>query len=284
MDIVVLVKGVPDFRQGKVAFKEDNTLDRSKTPTVLNPNDYIALHAALETKVKHGGTVHVVCMGPPNYRVILQEAMKDVYGDKLYLLSDRALAGADTLATAEALSAGIRKIGPVDLIFAGFKTADGETGQTGPQTAWKLGMPLVTHVTRFEVDDHTGTAVADRVAYDEVETIEAPLPLIVVTDPGFKADYRRADHLLKVRELREQTVKRAATYEKFMKMWGAPDLTPPNGTADPKRIGLGGSPTIVRAVDPIPQAPQERTASVLKGDADGVQQAAKLILQALGGK
>jgi electron transfer flavoprotein beta subunit len=283
MDYVVLVKGVPDFRRGKVAFKDDHTLDRSKTPTVLNPNDVMALQAALECKVKYGGTVHLMCMGPPNYRVILQEAMDAVYGDKAYLLSDRALGGADTLATAEALQAGIRKIGNVDIVFAGFKTADGETGQTGPQAAWKLGYPLVTHVTSFEFDTRAGVARAERVAYDEVEEIEAPLPLFVVTDPGFKPHYRRAEHLLKFKELRAQTQLRAKTYEKVYAMWGAADLTAPNGKADPKRIGIAGSPTIVRAVDPIPQAPQERTATVVPGDQRGVEQAAKRIAQVLAG-
>lgn len=284
MDYVVLVKGVPDFRRGKVAFKDDHTLDRSKTPTVLNPNDRQALEAALEAKVKYGGTVHVMCMGPPNYRVILQMAMEEVYGDKLYLLSDRALGGADTLATAEALQAGIRKIGDVDIVFAGFKTADGETGQTGPQTAWKLGYPLVTHATRFEVDTHAGGARGERVAYDEVEQLEGPLPVFVVTDPSFRTHYRKAAELLKHKELRAQTVKRAKEYEKHFVMWGAPDLTPPNGTADPRRIGIGGSPTIVRAVDPIPQAPQERKATVLQGDREGIQQAAKRVVQVLGGR
>ena len=283
MEYVVLVKGVPDFRRGKVAFKDDHTLDRSKTPTVLNPNDFQALQAALECKVKFGGTVHVMCMGPPNYRVILQEAMDLVYGDKAYLLSDRALGGADTLATAEALQAGIRKIGSVDIVFAGFKTADGETGQTGPQCAWKLGYPLITHVTKFELDPRTGRALAERVAYDEVEEIEAPTPCFVVTDPSFRAHYRRADHLLKLKELRAQTQLRAKTYEKVYQMWGAADLTAPNGKADPKRIGIAGSPTIVRAVDPIPQAPSERTATVVQGDTAGVQQAAKRIAQVLAG-
>lgn len=282
MDFVVLVKGVPDFRRGKVAFKDDHTLDRSKTPTVLNPNDRFALEAALEAKVKYGGTVHLVCMGPPNYRVIIQEAMDQVYGDKGYLLSDRALGGADTLATAEALQAGIRKIGNVDVVFAGFKTADGETGQTGPQTAWKMGYPLITHVTEFGIGAE-GKATLERVAYDEVEEVEAPLPCFVVTDPTFRTSYHRADHLLKFKELRERTQRRAKEFEKHFKMWGAVDLTPPNGTADPKRIGITGSPTIVRSVDPIKQAPSERTATVLQGNPEGVRQAAKQIAQVLVG-
>lgn len=283
MDFAVLVKGVPDFRRGKVAFKEDHTLDRSKTPTVLNPNDRFALEAALEAKVKHGGTVHVLCMGPPNYKVILQEAMESVYGDRLYLLSDRALAGADTLATAEALAAGIRKLGRVDAVFAGFKTADGETGQTGPQTAWKLAMPLVTHATRLELDPRTGLARAERVVGDEVEEVEAPTPCFVVTDPGFRVRYRRAEHLLKHKELRERAARRAREYERHLQVWSAADLTPPKGSADPAKLGLAGSPTIVRAVEPIPQAPQERKATVLRGDREGVREAAKLIAQAVRG-
>ena len=74
MKYVVLVKGVPDFRHGHVKFKEDNTLDRGGTPTVLNPNDHLALQGALEAKVKHGGEVHLISMGPPNYKKIIAEA------------------------------------------------------------------------------------------------------------------------------------------------------------------------------------------------------------------
>src|SRR5687767_15065497 len=121
MHTIVLVKGVPDFREGKVSFKEDNTLNRGATPTVLNPNDRLALAAALEQKVKHGGRVSLMSMGPPNYKSILKEAM-EVYGDDAYLLSDRMMGGADTLATAWTLSGGIKKVGMPDLVIAGFKS------------------------------------------------------------------------------------------------------------------------------------------------------------------
>jgi len=153
MDSLVLTKGVPDFREGVVSFDEDGHLERGKTPTVMNPNDKHALRAALQTKVRHGGDVSLMSMGPPGYQEVLQEGMEDVYADDLYLLSDREMAAADTWATAITLATGIEHRGMPDLIFAGFKTADGETGHTGPQTAWALEMPLLTHVVALDVDE-----------------------------------------------------------------------------------------------------------------------------------
>lgn len=278
MKYVVLVKGVPDFRHGHVKFKEDNTLDRGATPTVLNPNDHLALHAALEAKVKHGGEVHLVSMGPPNYKKIIAEAM-GIYGDAGALCSDIKLGGADTLATAYTLSAAIKKIGNIDIVFAGFKSADGETGQTGPQVAWKLGWPIVTHVTRLEIDERARTFTAERFVYDEIEEVTGPLPAVIVTDPGFKPTYTKASHRLKYRDLAEETKERAKTILDNIPVWGAGDL----GVAE-DTVGLRGSPTIVRMVEPIPAAPSERKALVLDGAKDqDVEEAARIIVQKLGG-
>jgi electron transfer flavoprotein beta subunit len=260
MDCIVLVKGVPDFREGKVSFKEDNTLNRGATPTVLNPNDHHALRAALSVKVRHGGRVNVVSMGPPNYKSILKEAF-EFYGDKAYLLSDRMLGGADTLATAYTLSAGIRKIGLPDLIIAGFKSADGETGQTGPQTAWLLDMPVVTHVTEFDVDEARKVVIAKRLDGLEVETVECPLPAFLVTDPTFNVRYRSARHRLRLQQLQTETRARAEAIDAHFQMWGLADLP-----VEPNKVGLKGSPTIVAKVEPIPVAPKERTAQIFRGD------------------
>jgi electron transfer flavoprotein beta subunit len=276
MEIVVLVKGVPDFREGKVSFKEDNTLNRGATPTVLNPNDHQALAAGLEVKVKNGGTVHLMSMGPPNYKSILKEAMER-YGDDAYLLSDRMMGGADTLATARTLAAGINKVGKIDLVVAGFKSADGETGQTGPQTAWFLGMPMITHVTKLEVDVENHRIVAERTVYNEVEEVEAPLPAFIVTDPGFTTHYRKATQRLKHKKLVEETQERAGGIDDVFSMWNVEALG-----IDPGLVGLRGSPTIVAKVEPIPAAPQERTAKVLDGTKDeDLTEAARLIAAAL---
>jgi electron transfer flavoprotein beta subunit len=261
MDIVALTKGVPDFREGQVSFDEDGHLERGETPTVMNPNDEFALRAALQTKVRHGGTVSVMSMGPPGYQDVLREAMESVYADDAYLLSDREMAAADTWATSITLATGLQKRGIPDLTVAGFKTADGETGHTGLQTAWCLDMPVITHVVALDVDPESERIRAKRLVegdIEEIETVEAPLPAFVVTDPEFEPAYRQAAHRLKRKDLREETQERAADFEDHLTVWNQEELN-----LDPDFIGLDGSPTIVESVDPIPKAPSEREATMV---------------------
>jgi len=271
MHMVVLTKGVPDFREGQVSFDEEGHLERGKTPTVMNPNDSFALQAALQTKVRHGGDVSVMSMGPPGYKEVLQEAMESVYADDLYLLSDREMAAADTWATAITLSTGIENLDErPDLVFAGFKTADGETGHTGPQTCWGLDMPVITHVVALDVDEDEGTVRAKRLVegdIEEIETVEAPMPCFIVTDPEFEPSYRTATHRLTWKDLRAQTRERAEEFEEHLTVWDHEALN-----LDPDYIGLDGSPTIVSSVDPIPKAPAEREATMVSpDDAEGMR-------------
>lgn len=261
MHSIVLTKGVPDFREGQVSFDEDGHLERGKTPTVMNPNDEHALHAALQTKVRHGGRVSVMSMGPPGYGDVLKEAMESVYADDLYLLSDRELAASDTWATAITLATGLEKLGIPDLVFAGFKTADGETGHTGPQTCWALDLPMITHVISLDVDEEERTVRAQRLVegdVEEVETVETELPAFVVADPEFEASYRTAGERLALKALHEQTTERAREHEQHLTTWDHADLN-----LDPDYIGLDGSPTIVSSVDPIPKPPAEREATMV---------------------
>jgi len=263
---LVLTKGVPDFREGQVSFDEEGHLERGETPTVMNPNDEFALEAALQTKVRNGGTVGVMSMGPPGYEDVLREAMETVYADELFLLSDREMAAADTWATAITLATGIEKLaetdrGAPDLVFAGFKTADGETGHTGLQTAWGLDRPMITHVIAMEVDEDEGRVRAKRLVegdVEEIETVEAPLPAVIVADPEFEPSYRRADHRLTLKDLQAETAERAEDYEEHLTTWSQQELN-----LDPDYIGLDGSPTIVESVDPIPKAPAEREATMI---------------------
>lgn len=259
METLVLTKGVPDFREGQVSFDEDGHLERGKTPTVMNPNDKHALEAALQTRVRHGGRVSLLSMGPPGYKEILQEGMRDVYADDLFLVSDREFAAADTWATAITLSTAIRHHGEPDLVFAGFKTADGETGHTGPQTCWCLDWPLVTHVIAMEIDEPTRQLRAKRLVegdVEEIETVEVSLPAVVVVDPEFEPTYRTATERLEHKRLRRETRARAEAYEEHLEMWDHEELN-----LDPDYVGLDGSPTIVEGVDPIPRAPAEREAT-----------------------
>lgn len=265
MYTVTLTKGVPDFSEGAVSFDEEGHLERGETPTVMNPNDGFALRAALQTKVRHGGTAAVMSMGPPGYKDVLREAMESVYADELYLLSDREMAAADTWATAIALVTGIRNLDTTpDLVVAGFKTADGETGHTGLQTCWCLDRPIITHVIALDIDPDGGRVRAKRLVegdIEEIETVEAPLPAMIVTDPEFEPTYRTASHRLTLKDLREGTQARAEEFEDHLTTWDHEDLN-----LDPDYIGLDGSPTIVSSVDPIPRAPSEREATMIEPD------------------
>ncbi|GAA0257642.1 electron transfer flavoprotein subunit beta/FixA family protein [Halobaculum roseum] len=259
MHTVVMTKGVPDFREGKVAFDEDGHLERGNTPTVMNPNDEHALRAALQTRVRHGGRVSVMSMGPPGYEDVLREAMESVYADDCYLVSDKQFAAADTWATAITLATAIEHLGEPDLVFAGFKTADGETGHTGPQTCWGLDMPIVTHVVALDIDPEDRTLRAKRLVegdIEEIETVETSLPAFVVADPEFEPSYRTARHRLERKRLREEARERAADIDEHVTYWDHEELN-----LDPDYVGLDGSPTIVSSVDPIPRAPAEREAT-----------------------
>ena len=280
MNILTLTKGVPDFREGKVSFDEDGHLERGKTPTVMNPNDKIALRAALQTKVRNGGHVSLMSMGPPGYKEVLQEGMAEVYADDLYLLSDREMGAADTWATAMTVATGIEQLEEEpDLIFAGFKTADGETGHTGPQTNWCIDInenltdrPIITHVISLEIDEAERTVRAKRLVegdVSEIETVEADLPAFIVTDPEFEPTYRKAEHRLTYKDLREQTQERAEELDldEDVTVWNQEDLN-----LDPDFIGLDGSPTIVAGVDPIPKGPSEREATKIEPDDDAAME------------
>ncbi|MXR50514.1 electron transfer flavoprotein subunit beta/FixA family protein [Halovenus sp. WSH3] len=271
MHMVTLTKGVPDFREGKVSFDEEGHLERGKTPTVMNPNDKIALQAALQAKVRVGGRVSLMSMGPPGYKEVLQEGMEDVYADDLYLLSDREMGAADTWATAMTISTGLAMFDEEpDLIFAGFKTADGETGHTGPQTNWCIDIndeltdrPIITHVISLDIDEEERTVRAKRLVegdISEIETVEADLPAFIVTDPEFEPSYRRAEYRLRYKDLREDAEERAEALdpEEDITVWDHEDLN-----LDPDFIGLDGSPTIVAGVDPIPKGPDEREATMI---------------------
>jgi electron transfer flavoprotein beta subunit len=264
VDTFVLTKGVPDFREGQVSFDEDGHLERGKTPTVMNPNDEHALRAALQTRVRHGGSVRVLSMGPPGYKEVLQEAMETAYADDLTLVSDRAFAAADTWATAITLATAVEHLGRPDLLLAGFKTADGETGHTGPQTCWGLGLPVVTHVVSLSLDPDERRLRAQRLVegdVEEIETVACDLPAFVVTDPEFEPGYRTAGERLEHKRLRATARERAGNYEQHLTTLDHEQLN-----LDPDYVGLDGSPTIVESVDPIPKAPAEREATPVDPD------------------
>jgi len=184
--IVVLVKQVPDTANvtGE-AMKEDGTVNRGALPAVFNPEDLNALEEALRLRDRHGGRVTVLTMGPPSAAQVLREALFRG-ADEVVLLSDRAFAGADTLATSYALARAIEHLGESDLVLCGRQAIDGDTAQVGPQTAEKLGLPQITCVSRIDELEAPGASPGDpgsvtatRSVEGGTETLRAPLPALL---------------------------------------------------------------------------------------------------------
>jgi electron transfer flavoprotein beta subunit len=225
-------------------------------------------------------------MGPPIADVALQQAQLICDAEELHLYSDRMFAGADTLATAEVLKNGVFKVdgGPVDIVFSGHRASDGETGQTGPQTAWKLGFTFLGNVIDYDVDIERRTVRAKRLIslqglYDVVEEIEAPLPVFIAIDPSYKSLFNTVSQRLAFEKYRKEARSRALNYKQALKVFNAQQLG-----ADPKLVGLPGSPTIVYKVERIPKAKASRKAQVIEGsDREEIRKVAAKIYEVLGG-
>lgn len=234
LNIIVLAKQVPDTRNvGKDAMNADGTINRAALPAIFNPEDLNALEQALRLKEQYPGTtVKVLTMGPPRAAEIVREGMfRGTDGG--YLLTDRAFAGADTLATSYALSTAIRKIGEYDIIIGGRQAIDGDTAQVGPQVAEKLGLTQITYAEEIlKVED--GRITVKRHIDGGVETVEGPLP-IVITVNGSAAPCRPRNAKLLM------THKNAEITE-----WSVADID-----GDVAQCGLSGSPTKVKAIQNI---------------------------------
>ena len=266
LNIAIIVKLEPDFSEGNVSYNPDGTLNRAETKNILGPHSAIAANAAFYSKIKYGAKISVATMGPPMADSILQQAQQICDADDLYLYSDRIFAGADTLATAEVLKSGILKIdGKMDIVFSGHRASDGETGQTGPQTAWKLGMTFLGNVIDYEVNVENRTVRAKRLVkiqgmYDVVEDIEAPLPVFIAIDPSYKASFNTISQRLAYEKYQKEALKRAQNHKQFLKIFNATDIS-----TDPKMVGIAGSPTIVYKVERIPKGKATRQAEVIDG-------------------
>ena len=182
LNIIVLAKQVPDTRNvGKDAMKEDGTINRSALPAIFNPEDLNALEQALKLKDENPGTtVTVLTMGPGRAAEIIREGMYRG-ADRGIVLSDRAFAGADTLATSYALATAGRKIGNFDLIIGGRQAIDGDTAQVGPQIAEKLNLPQVTYAEEI-IEAKDGKVTVKRRLENGVETVRAPYPCVVTVN------------------------------------------------------------------------------------------------------
>ncbi|GAB6280735.1 MAG: electron transfer flavoprotein subunit beta [Thermovirga sp.] len=199
MRIAVLLKQVPDTDEVKID-EEKGVLVREGVGAIINPLDLHALEAAMDLKRSLEAVVTVFSMGPPQADGALREAVA-LGAEEVFLLSDPAFAGSDTWATARVLAAALSAFGPFDLVLAGEKATDGETGQVGPETAVMCGIPFSTYVSRFSVSGESVTV--RRTVEDGMETQRLPLPCLLtllrdINEPSMptlsgKMRARRAD-------------------------------------------------------------------------------------------
>jgi electron transfer flavoprotein beta subunit len=286
LNVAVIVKLEPDFSEGNVSYNADGTLNRAETKSILGPHSAIASNAAFYAKVKYGARIAIGTMGPPIAESALQQAQLLSDADELHLYSDRIFAGADTLATAEVLKAGIHKVegGKVDIVFSGHRASDGETGQTGPQTAWKLGYTFLGNVIDYDVDLQSRLVRARRLVslqgfYDIIEEVETPLPVFMSVDPSYKALFNTVSQRLAVEKYEKEAKIRAQNYKQYLKVLNTQQLG-----IDPKLVGLPGSPTIVYKVERIPKAKTSRKTEVIDGsDHEQLAKVAARIYEVLGG-
>ena len=228
MKIFVCIKQVPDTTNVRIN-PETNTLVREGVQSIINPFDVYAIEEAVRLKEKHGGTVTVITMGPPQASEALRESI-GLGADSVYLVSDRAFAGADTLATAYALSCAIRHLGGADVILMGRQAIDGDTGQVGPGVAENLDISHVTDIRKIE-EISDGRIVVERLLEEGYARIAARLPVVLTVVKEINTP--------RLPSLKGKLAARKAE---------VPVLKASDIGADVQRLGLNGSPTQVMKI------------------------------------
>ena len=274
LNVAVIVKLEPDFSEGNVSYNADGTLNRAETKNTLGPHSAVAVSAAFYAKVRYGARVTISTMGPPIADLALQQSQLISSADELHLYSDRIFSGADTLATAEVLKTGIEKSQEkMDIVFSGHRASDGETGQTGPQTAWKLGFPFLGDVIDYDVNLETRTVRAKRLItlqgfYDIIEEVEVPLPVFITIHPSYRSLFKTVSERLAFEKYQKEAKVKTENYKQYLKIFNAEQL----GLKDLSLVGLPGSPTIVYKVERIPKGKANRNAEVIDGsDSEAVR-------------
>lgn len=229
MNIVVPIKQVPETSNVKMD-PVTGTMIRDGVESIINPLDLYAIETAIQLKEEHGGKVTAITMGPPSAEKALREAIA-MGCDEGVLVSDRKFSGADTWSTAYVLVNAVRTLGDVDLIIAGERATDGDTGQVGPAMASALDLPLATYISRIDKVDSNCLTV-ERLVEDGYETLEVDLPalLTVVKEISYP----------RLPTLRGKQKARATDL---------PVLTAADLPVEEAKLGLKGSPTRVVKIE-----------------------------------
>lgn len=256
---VVCMKVVPKPEEIRVDPKT-HMLERADARSEINPPDMNALEMALGLKDLHGGRVSILSMGPPLFDPLLRVGVA-MGADHVYLLSDRAFAGADTLATTYTLAQGINKISDANLIFCGEESSDGATGQVPAGLAEWLDVCQLSLLTNINVDLKQGIAQGTRELKGGYEIVKVPTPCVVsvktaCNEPRFM-DFE---------------IKPWAFEKERLTVWDAASVE-----ADQDFIGLAGSPTIVSGLDQAPS--QDRKRQFLDGSPKEITKELSRILE-----
>ena len=252
MNIVVCIKQVPETTDIQID-KESNTLIRRGVPSIINPFDTYALEEALRIRERCGGHTTVITMGLPQASDVLKEAIA-MGIDEAVLLTDRAFAGSDTLATSFTVAQAIKKTGKYDIIICGKQASDGDTAHVGPGIAEVLGIPMITFVRKIE-EIKDGYIRAEKITEEGYQVLETRLPALITV-------------VKEINEPRLPSLKGKLRAKKAeILTWGSDALS-----ADADRFGFPGSPTqVTRIFTP----PKRQKGEMLQGKVD--EQAAKLV-------
>ncbi len=249
MRIVVCIKQVPAATEVRIN-PETNNLIREGTAGIINPYDMQALEEGLRVRERCGGKVAALSMGPPQVVEALREAIS-MGVDEGILISDRAFAGSDTLATSYTLSRGIAKLGSYDLVICGRQAIDGDTAQVGPQLSEFLGIPLIAYVRKIE-EIKPGYLRVERVMDEGCDVIETSLPALITVN--------REINKPRLPSLRGQLRAKKAQ----ITAWRQADLD-----LDPAKIGTPGSPTkVAKLFTPKPKGKGEMLTGSVAGMVD----------------
>ncbi|MSQ07302.1 MAG: electron transfer flavoprotein alpha/ beta subunit [Dehalococcoidia bacterium] len=268
MKIAVCVKYVPVVARMRFDY-ERKTIIREGVPSEVNPFDVLALVRAVQMKRGQHDEVVAVCMGPPNAKEGLVQCLA-LGADRAVLLTDRALAGSDTLATARALSLVLQREQP-ELIICGRNSADAETGQVGPELAELLGIPHISQVRKLDLRVETNTIVAERVTDEGYQVMECPLPALVCVTEGIAPETfpnRQQVEEAKTKPIQELTAAQLSSDASLFGAAGSPTWVESIRLVEPNRLGM-----VITQDDPQAAAQQvagllrERLAALAPGEA-----------------
>ena len=260
-NLLVFIKQVPDTQNiSGDAMTPEGTVNRAALPAIFNPDDLNALELALQLKDRYDANVTVATMGMPAAAEVLRQALYRG-ADRALLVTDRALAGADTLATSYTLSCVVKMLGNVDLVLCGRQAIDGDTAQVGPQIAEKLNVPQICYVEEV-ISLEAGKITARRAIEGGYEVLSSPLPaLLTVIDCNEPRPesvkrimkFKRARSAGEIAMANKDDAARAEAIKADLASKGLliEEYNAAAIGADPARIGFTGSPTKVKQVQSV---------------------------------